>query len=125
MPADAESRGIFQYHRGDKLVYGDPLRIQRDLYAALRDPDAVFAAVEKGDVAAASALNEAARKAFGMVPFDPETGAGATDEDCDGALDALWECLEKKRKKAGDSPTSSEPTTATPAPSPPTSTPSS
>lgn len=146
----------FQYHNGLSLVYGDPLVIEDELYAALGDDSAFEAAqyrppsVEQQAretrnlgpedlahyrtdlagrrqqaAAARAAIWGAVREAFHMAPFDPATGQGATAADCNAALLALWDHLAGQKKSTGDSPTSSPPSTVTPAPSPTTSTPAS
>jgi len=111
-------RNIFQYHDGSALVWGDPLALQRRLYLALHDPDQVFADAASPDAAvrlpALGLLVEATRSAFAMQPFDPTTGQGATEEHCRLALEALWECLAKKKPTAASSPTSPAPTALPP-----------
>jgi hypothetical protein len=127
MSSEQHRAGIFQYSDGEKLVWGDPLRIQRDLYTALGSPDEVLNDTESESPAiwmpAMSRLMNAARVAFPLAAFDPATGNGATDKIVQAAVDALWECLAEK-KTTGESaglPTSSEPTTSIPISSPQTS----
>lgn len=103
-------KACFRFWNGARFVWADPLRVERRLYAALGDPHAVFAASQSSEFVIASTaleqLVEAVRDVFRMEPFDDETGAGATEEDCRNALQALWDYLAKKKLSAAASPTS-------------------
>lgn len=89
-------KNIFKYHDGSKEVYGDPLRLMRELYIALGNPDEAFKDSEDGNPRAQNIIVDNAREVFKMVPFNCETGEGATDEDVEAVLDLLWDYLEKK-----------------------------
>lgn len=105
--ADSNPRtDIFQYHNGEKPVWGDPLRIQRLLHLALPDAPAVLQGVRNKDLAAVGKLMEAVPLAFGMKPFDPESGEGATEAVCKAAVEALWAFLASKKKSSAGVPTS-------------------
>lgn len=114
-----QNKRIFKYFDGVEEVFGDPLRIQRDLYLKLGDPDAAFEAAQKGtDYYAANTIVDNAREAFHMVPFDPKTGIGATDEDVEAAITALFEYFEKKSPNIATKPSSEPSTTSIPPVSP-------
>lgn len=116
-----QNKNIFRYFNGEKEVYGDPLRIQRDLYLKLGDPDAAFKAADEGnDFYAQNTIVDNAREAFHMVPFNPETGTGATDEDVEAALTALFSYFEKKSLNSATKPSSEPSTTSIPTASPTT-----
>lgn len=104
----------FSYFNGKERVFGNPLRLQRDLYAALGDPDAAFADSEKGDCRAQNIIVDNVREVFGMAPFDPATGEGADDDCCEDALSALWAFLDAKKKRHAGLPISSLPTESIP-----------
>lgn len=124
--AQAPPEGVFSYFDGEKTVFGDPLRVERELYQSLavtnRGPDEVFAAYASKDPAlwmpAVGLVVEAVRRAFAMAPFDPATGRGATEAHCRDAVEALWDYLDLKKKPTAGSVTSSAPTTAIPGSSP-------
>lgn len=129
MTPESPAPGVFEFFDGEKKLFGDPLRIQRELYSRLsspgKSPDEVFADYESDEFArwapAAGLIADAARLAFPMAAFDPATGKGATEQHCRDAVDALWSCLAKKNGSIAGSVTSSAPTGATPDSSPPTS----
>lgn len=106
----SEKKG-FEYFNGSKPVYGDPYAIFRQLIAGC---DGDFEGVVKawsGDnlamrVKAIDKLLSVSRKAFGMVPFNPMTGDGATDEDVQQVLETFFEWSAQKKTKQGTSPTS-------------------
>lgn len=60
------------------------------------------------------------RAAFGLPPFDPETGAGCVEATCLAAMNAYLEWLEKNARSDGNSPPTSS--AASPSVSPGTST---
>lgn len=106
-----QNRRVFKYFNGVKDVFGDPMRIYSELCLKLGDPDAAFEAWQKGNDAYADiAMADNAREAFHMPSFDPETGAGATDEDVHDAVTALLDYFEKKSLSSDTKP-SSEPST--------------
>lgn len=134
-----EERSIFKYHNGEKEIWADPLAIRRQLTLAFGgDPDAALDAAQPpvyvkapdgseppvnpvAEVHAARGLGrlmEGVREAFGMTPFDPDSGKGATEEQCMKALQAYLDFLESKKKLPEDSPT---PSTLTEQPSSPSS----
>lgn len=57
--------------------------------------------------AAEEALLDAARVAFDLPPFDPDTGEGATEEVCRRCLSSWLDWLSKKNEPDDGSPTTS------------------
>lgn len=120
MFSEAERR-IFQYFDGAGAVWGDPLALERALLSCL-GPDAgrVLEEANSPDnllaLAATGQLVEGIRTAFSMVPFDPSSGAGATEAMCLDALEALYDCLDAKKKPAVNLPISPPPTASFPDP---------
>lgn len=122
----ANHRNIFSYFNGSTTVYGDPLTIHRHLTRALDgDPNRVIGETHAGlagerenypdeeswqaalaqevatapmRVDAGERLIGAIRGVFGMVPFDPATGSGATEKHCMDALEAFVALVEKKNR---------------------------
>lgn len=117
MTMTPQEKAIFKFWNGTRHVWGDPLALSRRLDAVLGDPDAVFEAIRSEDMrerhAALECLIANVREVFAMPPIDPETGAGATEEDVQTALRALWKFLAKK-KPSTDTPPSSSPSTGSP-----------
>lgn len=100
-----QERRVFRYHDGTGEVYGDPLAIWGRLLDALdgdlatpmgqaRHPEAEVA------IPALARIAEAVRAAFSMAPFDPQTGAGATVEDCYQVLKAWNAWMQAKKGSA-------------------------
>lgn len=118
---DPQEKAIFRYHNGTRMVWADPLTVQRRLDAALGDPDVVFKDVNDNDPLvwrpALECLIAAVREVFVMPGIDPETGQGATEEDCRTALNSLQDFLAKKKPSAAGSPILSAPTESCPSPS--------
>ena len=94
---------IFQYFNGEADVWGDPWAVRCKLAQALGgDLPAIVEQFndrenEARALAAAEKLVAAARVAFGMKPFDPETGEGATHGHCVEAYRAFVEFCEAKK----------------------------
>lgn len=82
MFSDAE-KGIFPYNNGQSDLYADPLAVNRKLLVAFSgDIEAALTAgyaPEGKTNGATQAVIDGVRDAFGMLPFDPTTGTGATD----------------------------------------------
>jgi hypothetical protein len=92
---------IFPFFNGTAQVFGDPIVIYRRMLRALGKPIEKQVGLTKGqnellNLEAYASLYAAVRAAFPMVPFDPATGSGATESDCQKALDSLLSWLEKK-----------------------------
>lgn len=110
MYTDADKK-VFPYFDGRGNVFGDPLRIWRRLNHMLEgDPNKFLAAAKDPSPEAAfeakERVLEATRYAFEM-PFDSKTGEGATEADCEAALNAFEAFLGKKKVSAATTPTSS------------------
>lgn len=106
-------RSIFgPYFDGARTRHGDPLRIYRRLvYALGRDPNRWLERYDDlGDDDANEKVVQAAGWALEMVPFDPETGRGATESHIEVALRAFREWLEKNALQAVTSRTWLPPT---------------
>lgn len=123
-PFPAAQRGIFgPVFNGAAMVYYDPLRVRRRLQALLGSQAGELIASWEHLPAQEQFLG-AVREAFDLPPFDPATGAGATEETVLG-LWAGWQAWVKKNgPSTPNSPTTSRPT-ATPQATPPTTPPTS
>ena len=105
----SEKKG-FEYFNGAKVVYGDPYAIFRQLIAGC---DGDFEGVVKawlGDniamrVKAIDKLLAVSRKAFAMVPFNPMTGTGATDEEVQQVMETFFDWSAQKKTKHDTLPT--------------------
>lgn len=122
MYSDTERRIFGPYDRaGDGSVnYADPLRIHRRLVHSLEgEPDVTLAAtrseVEAVAFEATEKLLRAVVYAFELVPFDPATGKGVTEQDCLALLNHWCDWQSKKNASAASSPTGSAPTASAPA----------
>ncbi len=100
------------YCDGRRMIYGDPVLIHRRLYAKLLGrPNDFFAKVrdfEKdplGSQQAAETVEMAARFAFDLIPFDNETGEGATQELAFKVLNQYLEYQDSKKVNTSGDPT--------------------
>lgn len=127
-----EERDIFEYHDGGRPRRADPAVIDREFRAAMagRDVRQTFAdafydlsqldeplraGYERETILpAAEALLAAARRTFGVTPFDGEAGTGLTEgETLDLLLDfGDWKAA--KKAAAATSPNSSDATDGPP-----------
>ena len=133
-----QERRIFRYWNGGQPVNADPVTIRRRLTIemggspnlALRDwyaeSPAGASEEDKGRILlgvahAEERLVAAARVAFALPPFVPETGAGAMDQDAIDALEAFVQFEAEQKKSGATPPTSPAPTAppSSPNPSPP------
>jgi len=132
---DLERRVFGPYGNGREQVYGDPDAILRRLLHCLDgDPnrflrdylaDRLFdeAGNETGRdpqkealaFAATERLLDAARDAFGLVPFDPVTGQGVTERQALGVLFGFVDYLDGLKKKRAAPPISPRLTASPPA----------
>lgn len=109
-----QQRVFGPYWTGAVWRFADPLELWRALQRETNGnlQKIVKDARNDDDLIAFPALDHlmpAARKALGMVPFDPVTGTGATEADVHGALNAFWEYLDAKKKAVDTPPTSLPP----------------
>lgn len=100
------------YFDGAAERYGDPIVIHRRLWARLQGrPNDYFelirqhAAEPVKSEQAAESVEMACRAAFEMVPFEPETGRGATQEDCFAALNLFLKYQDQKKVSGSGSRT--------------------
>jgi hypothetical protein len=129
----AKERAIFRYWNGKRHVWGDPVLLYErlatetggDLVGLLDKadgkielpPELTLEQQENARTALKAQANErirdAVRSAFGMAPWNPEAekpeDAGATAQECDDALDALYAFFDDQKKSAGDTPASELP----------------
>ena len=98
-------RQVFTYFNGVKQVCADPLAVFRKVVAAF-DGD-VNTTLEQLDsdqpglwAMATTRMIDVVREAFPMVPFDGDTGEGATDRDCLDALNAWRTWMNAKKAPA-------------------------
>lgn len=111
-----EERGIFTFHDGLKERKGDPLAIWDVMEGLLgmnpeKAREKMLSETGLPGLESRRKFWEAVSQAFELAPFDPETGAGATQAIKLAAWNALAECLQKKSQKPGLWPTCS-PSTA-------------
>jgi hypothetical protein len=116
-------RAIFgPYPRGDGTsLHGDPIRIRRRLVHALEGDLNRWLAEYRCDIeplafAAAERLLAATVEAFDLIPFDPLSGVGASDDEVLGVLASFLAFEESKKKTASNSPTGVPPTDRGPSP---------
>lgn len=98
-----EEKAIFGYHDGQRERYADPLVLRRTLIRACDgDLDGLWRAAAEPETRegatpdpgaelarqdAQERFNQAVRKAFELLPFDPATGQGCTE----AMVLAVWE----------------------------------
>lgn len=107
-----QERNIFEYFDGEKKLFGDPLALQRKIRIALgADWDFVREHTGPGDheepqkSIAHGKMLAAVREAFGMRPFDPLSGKGATDKLCLATWNTFSSWLDEKKNPPVTSPT--------------------
>lgn len=128
-------RNIFRYNDGEQDRYGDPLALESNLIEALGDLTLLLQKINAMRAAQADplALIEGVqarrvliggvRAAFGLKPFDPATGRGATDDLALGTYLAWVNWTQKKSGNGPDTPSTSPSTDSTPpTPTPPVTT---
>lgn len=100
------------YFNGDEEVFGDPVVIHRRLWAQLQGrPNDYFDLIRQHEAEpvksaqAAESVEMAVRHAFSMIPFDPATGQGATQEDCFAALNLFLAYKDEKKVSGSGSQT--------------------
>lgn len=98
-------RKVFAYFDGARTVYADPLQVLRRWVLFFDgDPNPTHEAMYSDEpmvrLPAQERVVAGVRAAFDMAPFDPATGAGATDADCLAALRAWEDWLAAKKAPA-------------------------
>src|SRR5258708_2968626 len=101
MFSEAQRRIFGPYFNGVTAIYADPLKAHRRLsYELGGDPEAVGIRANSEDQTekfkARAMLLAATVKALDMVPFDPQTGQGASEVDVWAAYNSFVDFLEKK-----------------------------
>jgi hypothetical protein len=115
MFSDAD-RAIFgPFFNGQGMVYADPLRVYRELSLELDGDPQLWIARSRDDdprtrLVAEGRLVQASRSAFGLAPFEPDSGQGAQDQDALTALRSYLVWLDQKKSSGLTSPTSPVPT---------------
>lgn len=104
-------RDIFKYNNGEKEVFGDPMAIDRTIRARLGNPAKIIEQVNSIDLNTADSpqlsqglqaqetMCVAVREAFGLKPFDPETGKGATESHCFAVWAQFVNFLDEKKNQ--------------------------
>ncbi len=115
-------RDVFPYFNGARIVYGDPVAIDNRYFTDLADEDLdalneqFGSKAEAVQIEAESRTIQAVRAAFKLVPFDEETGEGATD----GMAGTLWiryqDWKDGLKKKAASGPSTPPPSADSPSP---------
>lgn len=114
-----QERLVFRYHDGGRERFADPLPLYRALVkglrgAALGGEGGLLEQLEQGDEYlagdAAAKLFPAVAAAFGLEPFDPDTGQGCTERMLYRVLLDFLAYLDDAKKAPGSSPTCSPPT---------------
>lgn len=100
------------YYDGMEDKFGDPVVIHRRLWARLNGrPNDYFKLIREFEAEpvkseqAAESVEIAVRAAFNMVPFDSETGRGATQEECFAALNQFLTYQDQKKVSGSGSQT--------------------
>lgn len=111
-PPSTETYRVYKYFNGIQEVYADPLMVHRHLMRLLDGAsERIVNEANSDDVAistpARDKLVAATRQAFGLLPFDPMTGAGAVEEEVMRIWDDFNCWLDKKKAKQETSPTDS------------------
>lgn len=123
---------VFTYFNGVETIHGDPedlhlrlleaaqgqlgklLKASRERGPANEEGDTMEALEAKaaersrvflGSIPAIRKVEAITRAAFGMVPFDPATGKGATVTQCNAVLTAFFRFLDGEKKSPDVSPT--------------------
>ena len=110
-----EERAIFRYHNGQKIVCGDPQRINRRLLSVRGfNLEAAKHDMESGDFAV---MSEAAEKMLGAIvhafeikPLDPNTGEGMMESDVFKLMTDFGMFMAEVKKKEKNLPSCSPPT---------------
>lgn len=110
-----ECVGFGPYYDGIQQRYCDPTRAYRILYLGTDGEFNNHAAHSQSDSLsvrwyAVDKLVGPAREAFGILPFDVQTGIGVTDDDVMDLLAEFTRYLAQKKSKAGTSPDSASAT---------------
>lgn len=105
------------YDRGDgKQVYADPFEIDAALREAMQadysEVQRQAVSDEPGALQAKKKLVMGTRKAFGLAPFDPQTGRGYTGARVIEVWNAWADYCVKKNGNPGTGPTSPPPASA-------------
>ena len=100
------------YYNGFTEVFGDPIVIHRRLWAHLQGrPNDYFDMIRQYEAEpvksaeAAESVEMAVRHSFEMLPFNKDTGEGATQEDCFTALNLYLAYHDAKKVSGSGSPT--------------------
>lgn len=99
--------------------WADPIEVQHHLSALLEgDPNQALADYHAADAGVAYRTRvrvlAAVCQAFGLPPFDPATGQGATWTECRAVLDAFLAFCQDLKKKPAPSPMWPRPTASAP-----------
>lgn len=85
-----DDKRVYKYSTGAEERYADPLMVEQEVSRQLGgDINRIVNDINAGPPASAEALAllcGAVRQAFGLVPFDPQTGSGLTARE----VLALW-----------------------------------
>ena len=103
------------YWDGRAAVFADPFRARRRLAQALQGEPQVWVdryndPADPQHHEAVDFVLKAARWALDMAPFDPATGAGATEDHVEAVLRQFLEYQSEGKTRAACSPTSWQPT---------------
>lgn len=102
-------RKVFPYFNGVAQVWGDPVAIYRRILAACEGDVNLLLSRVSSEIRdqqpllwaeSMARLMEVVRGVLGMIPFDPSTGEGATDQDCLNALEAWRTWMNEKKAPA-------------------------
>lgn len=112
---EAERRIFGPYFNGVEMVYADPLRIYRQLQAALDGDTNAYLERMRSEAAADSNTAKdrvlaAVISVFGMPAFDPKTGQGTLEQDAMAVLRNYLEFMHAKKEMGQSLRTYSVPT---------------
>jgi hypothetical protein len=130
-----KEKKIFRYNDGEKVVAADPLLLRGKLtLAAIQRGKTIGGVIESANKvdlegisdielseawAALDMLADISQEAFGLVPFNAETGNGADMAHAIGLVDHFYKWCEKKNQQP-DLPQTSTPPSESTSETPPT-----
>jgi hypothetical protein len=100
----------YRYWDGAATRWADPFALNRALWAACDGRlDVILSDAQNDDPLlhgpACELLLQAVREAFALVPFNPATGTGATEDEALDCHEAFLAWSAKKKRRAASSPT--------------------
>lgn len=98
-------RMIFEFFDGERIRYGDPLRIWREILADKEFSVDTIDAVDRNEEPETTHCINCCCRVFGLKKLDPATGKGLTDAEIENVLSALVYYLDNVKKNFPPGPT--------------------